>query len=488
MTILGHALRAPFDNAPMSRLASVGIALVSTSLVAAHVVSACSERSERKPAAAPAVTAPVIATVDLPKPLVSDAALPPSDPPPVKDGTRNLAFTHDGALLVVTDKRVLAYDASGGLHRAMIAKGLAAHVDPLSEGVVLEGEDAAVLLATPSLTELWKGKGRAIAPSAIATEDDPPAVVLQLDGKLVRYELPKAAVGRRIDSVDFTRSRRFVVVTWVGTEGDTAGAFSYEAATGARVGTASPMAKWGLSLSATLRGDLQYETTSGVLALRDLATGAVTRRSTVRCPNPKDMPMGNPLPSPDGSVVVVTCGDDGYVLEGGSFALRRKIPHVVPGCDNGGMLPAHYDAAKPGELVIEGCGGEARVSLTTGKYRCADSEGVAGAPYEMTPGPFGGGPPRAPSDRHGLPRCTKEDNYGSTMALGEHWRIAHEEDHAELRGPNGAVFRLPETNADENYVEVVADAGEKKVAYLIKDDIVVRSLPDGKLVSKLSPF
>lgn len=93
-------------------------------------------------------------------------------------------------------------------------------------------------------------------------------------------------------------------------------------------------ASWSAPTSA-LVGDMHYAVASGVLVATDLSTGAVRRASLC----PKANFAGNPMPSPAGDLLLVTCDADGLAIDPRTLATKRRYTKIMPGCDNGDFLP-----------------------------------------------------------------------------------------------------------------------------------------------------
>jgi hypothetical protein len=221
----------------------------------------------------------------------------------------------------------------------------------------------------------------------------------------------------------------------------------------------------------------------------DLRTAKVDRQTTIRCG--KDLEVGNPTPSPSGGLVLVTCGDDGVVLDGMTLLERRRISRIIPGCDNGGTLGGVV-LDDGHTMLLSGCGGEAKLDLATGRYVCGDNSGVLGAPYDIAPvfavGP-GGVPtmttpvaPSAPAGRERVPRCTPESEAGQTTMLGptSRYRLLHGEQRLTIKHVGGKTIELEE---DASYPSVAPD--DSVFAYPRGARVVVRSLPDGALRAEI---
>jgi hypothetical protein len=172
----------------------------------------------------------------------------------------------------------------------------------------------------------------------------------------------------------------------------------------------------------------------------------------------------------------VTCGEDGVVLDATTLATRRRLPSIMPGCDNGPFLGG--EILKDGRtLRLDGCGGEAKLDLQTGNYACGDDPGLLGAPYDMGVGLPGR--PRMPTGRERVPRCAKGDSQTTRLGSSDTYRLDQSDHYAVVF--NGGALSLGD---DAGYPVIAPD--ESEIAYTSGDRVVVRSLPGGKTVTELS--
>ncbi|WP_146653891.1 hypothetical protein [Labilithrix luteola] len=455
------------------------VGLVGSALASAS----CTERSDHR--AVKSVTAPV-ASVDVPR-SPEDAAAPSAPDTAASRGANvdpeQVGFMRDGTVIALSDREVVSIDPRGAIQRKALAKGERATI-PLhgsGQGVVVEDKEHVTLLDVPSLKPLFTGKGRPVTSSSgdgILLDNPTPGVVVKVGDKLLHLEPKTDSALRHVEDFTMTSSRAFGIVTW-GLDRDDNGPLYegevFSLSTGQRIGKAVGMQPYSMQPAAFLDDKFQYGIAGDEIRIVDLGTGKITRRKQMYCG--KDQILANPIPSPDGAFLLVTCADDLMVLDGASLGLRRRITRVMPGCDNGMILPAHFDELNKRELVVEGCGGESRLDVSTGKYRCGDSEGVLGAPYEMG---FGvGSPPRAPGERAHLPRCTPEERT-SAMPLGNtgkyHWGI---EEAAQVVGPRKTI------SLEEGASIPSFSADDTKMVYLHKGSVIVRALPEGTKVFEL---
>ena len=152
----------------------------------------------------------------------------------------------------------------------------------------------------------------------------------------------------------------------------------------------------------------------------------------------------------------------------------RGYTHLIPGCDNGPYLGGHFSS--DGALfVLEGCGGEARLDVATGKFKCGDSDGLMGASYQIvTPTHT----PQRPPQAIGVPPCRAGTNASSSVtSLGAGFSMEWNEEGVALLGPKGLRIKLP-----ENARPVVSPAGDR-FAYAEDNKVFVKSLPANAALS-----
>jgi hypothetical protein len=156
---------------------------------------------------------------------------------------------------------------------------------------------------------------------------------------------------------------------------------------------------------------------------------------------------------------------------------------MMPGCDNGEILPAHFDPKAPNRLLVEGCGGLAKLDLSTGKYACTDADGLVGAPYEMVPRMPGDARPTIPADRRGLPRCTSGEPSAQPYLIpsaSNAWVLSADGDVPTLVGPKGEKIEL-EPNAPPPTLSL----DETMMAYDLGGRVVLRAIPSGALLGEI---
>ena len=200
---------------------------------------------------------------------------------------------------------------------------------------------------------------------------------------------------------------------------------------------------------------MQDDNDGGQLVLFDLQTTTARSRVRIQC---KQI-VANPLWAPDRGLISVTCGADLVVLDGKRFTELRRVRYVLPGCDNGNNLPAHF--ITPTVLQIEGCGGIAKLDLATGRYLCGDNEGVLGAEYEMMANPTH---PRRKVPK--VPVC--EETNADFLPISAHYKYSYTEE--ELIGPNGLHIKMPRPT-------IAPD--ESRAAFVRDQKLVVLALPSG---------
>jgi hypothetical protein len=443
-------------------------------LLALLLVS-CKDRGE----AAVAKTPPVTTVTLPPPPPPSDGGGPQLESRVLEGSPSEVAYLRDGTLVVTTDKEVVAVDSKGTLRRKAIGKDWTVRVDGPSheEGITLEEQqDAVTLLSTPALTPLFAGKGRPLFTGAgVALDESSPVLLTQIDGKLSRFELGPNPPNARIEAVTFDQARRFALVSWSLADSDRRQAVIFDVASSRRIGSAVSMDTLGMANKATLHGSSQIAVEDGAVKIIDLATAKVLKSAKLACP--KDSTLGNPMVNATGDVILVTCGMDGVVLDGRTLAVKRKIPRIIPGCDNGDILPARFDAAKPAELVVSGCGGEARLDVATGRYRCGDGRQLVGGEYELVPGQ----PARPlPADRLHLPACSQPSEDMTTGSPSGKYRFVMNPSSVTVRGA-GATIALED---GASFPAFATD--ESRFAYLKPHGVTVRKLPEGTVLLELT--
>lgn len=471
-----------------SKHRSAAIVWIVASAAAAGLAAAavaCTERSERpSPRTPPPPAVVVVAPPPRSAPDAGSGVAPLANPGGLDGKPTSVAYLGDGTLVIATDKEIVTVDRAGTMNRKTTA-GRTAVVESTrasGAGLVLHGNDDIVLLETPSLRELFAGKGAALPTSvaAVATLDEPPSVLLQVEGKLARLAVPKSKDGKtiRVDNVQIVVGGKRAIVTWLPDESVDAEAALFDVATGRVVGRALPTPAFSMRPVSTIKGTTQYGAEKGSVVVLDLSTGAVVRSAKVACP--KDSFIGNPMINDAGDTLLVTCGADGITLDPRTLAVKRRFSRILPGCDNGEVLPASYDPQSRNELVIEGCGGEARLDLTTGKYRCSDDIGLVGAPYELVPSPMGHSR-QVPAGRENLPHCTKESDQTRPYQVGHTGRYTMAENVVHGSGPAPVTIKLEEHAQPPSFT---ADDGQ--MAYIVDDRVVVRSLPTGAVVREIT--
>jgi len=205
------------------------------------------------------------------------------------------------------------------------------------------------------------------------------------------------------------------------------------------------------------------------LVIRDLETGRVLRQRPIACAGF----LGNPTVSPNRDTVVVTCEGTALVLDGRTLTERRRIPYVIPGCDNAYALSGTIVGDAPQLLEVEGCGGFARLNLSTGRYLCGDSDGVMGGAYEAMD-PDG-------SSRPGRPRPQAPPCSDPQAVTGDHVKLSAL---YTLAVERNAVLRkgAPEIQLEPDASMPVVVGNEQWLAYLHDKKLLIRTLPSGALL------
>ena len=432
--------------------------------------------------------APDASVVAEPDAHASDAAAPGAELPavPPARGAKHVAYGEDGSLVVELPDRLVGYAPNGDKREVAFSP----HADvlwpyPSGGSVVVQDGDTLHLFALGPLREVHVAKGRTLDNGLVESDgENDTAVVLLAPGatKVSRFAGP---VGKkaRAENASLTRSGRFAVVSWdVEGASSNADALVYDVASGRTIGTAMRPRSLGTMPKATFDGDRQIGFRGDRLVVLDLATGRTLRQAAIACPRNAagEVTRGNPIVDPRGLRVVVTCNEDGLLLDARTLRTLLTRPHIVPGCDNADVLPAHF-SDDGSHLVVEGCGGEARLDMTTGRYVCGDGAQLMGAPYE----PQG---PQAPPPRSvGVPPCHDGGAFGmggSDVSLSRHYRAESNASGAELVGPGNLRLPLPTTGAIAG--EVAVSPKEDRCAYVDEGGkVIVRALPSGALLSEL---
>lgn len=441
-----------------------------------------------------------------------------------------LAYVGDGNLLVIDKEQAFLHDGARWLHHAekpgspidpnLGGNGLEALVTGTSGGYARR-YDILKMLSTRDLHVLFEGPARRVdgalvlpSPTAAgASANDPyddDAVLIEQAAGTVTLQLPQnAGSGKQVDTIEYDAKSDLTLVSW--SRNDQHFATAYRTRSGAVLGNAvphdygfptvaqagtvqyyiaklpprmRPSASSGSSMSSSMSmpipapiaaGGVRPEPVFGydndaprrALVARDMASGQVLKQREIAC---KDF-LGNPTVSPSGDTVLVTCSGNALVLDGRTLAEKRRIPNIIPGCDNGYDLTGTIVSDGPAVLQLEGCGGIAKIDLGAGKWLCGDNEGVRGAPYE---------PMAGPSVRRMLPkvpRCSKSEE-GSRQLLDADGRYEWLYDENAVLGEGGTRIQLePEAGTP------VLTRKRDRLAYVLGHKVVMRALPSGAIVS-----
>jgi hypothetical protein len=426
------------------------------------------------------------------RPLVAalvDAGPPAPEKPP-RQAILNAGYAPDGTLVVVKDDAVVTYAPDGKSAREPILASELVLWRSTGSFVVTAGEDARILTVNP-LREVYRGHGRSLQDSdAIVqtTAGDPErdlgVAVVPPDGSTVKIlsPLPKGE-GARVGSIGFTTDDRFAVVTAdVPTpDGNSTGAaLAYDLTSGHAPVPALPGAtNFGMQPMMTLEGDHEVGFRGDEVVVIDLATGATLHRAPFRCRHVGEdyHSRGNPKIDPAGHHLLATCDDDGVLFDYPSLRRVRTYSRLVPGCDNGFFLPGHFSDGGA-TFTIEGCGGESRLLLATGKYLCGDSDGLMGAPYEMGLDPRMKGRPAAAI---GVPVChSQEEREHALWRVSERFALESTAAGNVIVGPGHARIPVPESTVnpavspDES--RFVTSDGVHVVEHAIRSGAVVRTV------------
>ncbi|MCK6538159.1 MAG: hypothetical protein L6Q84_34730 [Polyangiaceae bacterium] len=435
---------------------------------------ACSPpATDRAPAAPPVATA---WAPDGPAPRGTPPNAPADSPDAAPPGPpRSVAFAGDGTLLIETERSLIAWVPQGNTRKLSLPEGKPTLVvSSVHAGVALTLPDRALLLTTPELTVAHDGPGTVLTDVPAVHLERERVILAQSGRAVVRLDTHRAPAAASVEAVTPLLDGKRFSVTFVeaAPDGDKPSALLYDAERAVVLGPGLPFRLYPVSAPrASARGKLGFSIEGGEVLRWDLEKGTVVRRAKVRCA--ADRQLGNPTPSPQGDLLVVTCGDDLIVLDGKMLQRRRVVPRVVPGCDQGPSLNGHV-LPDGKTLELEGCGGIAKLDLGSGKYVCGDSAGVMGAPYLDAPPPPGA-PQGLPAGRARVPACNKSADEQAyrlgvsgryTIVYGERSRILHEKAALELE----ADAQIPVLSPDEAWL-----------AYARADHVVVRSLPDGQV-------
>lgn len=414
-----------------------------------------------------------------------------------RPAVKHVAFTTDGSLALELATRLVVYGANG--ERRELALAPSADVSWPYQAVrsVLVDENGTVrLIAMSSVRELHHAKGRAFdnvliesasdGDGGIDSDVDVAGVVLGPSGATVARLLAPPGARPRLYNVSITKSGRFAVASWrLNDESTKIPSFVYDLTTGRRIGPVLPMSQMGDRAVATFFGDRQIGVRDDKVVVIELATAQDLRSARIGCPPPSrptadsEIIRGNPIVDERGTRMVVTCDDDAVLIDVATLRSIRTMSNVIPGCDNGMSLPAHF-SADGSTLVVEGCGGEAHIDLATGKYRCGDSDPLMGAPYE----PFGRENPR-PAKAIGVPACGDGGAFNSSLIdLSPNYRSVSTQDGIALAGPNGLRIALSETVSTT--LALAVSPKEDRYAVIEGNKVIVRALPGNAVLSELS--
>ncbi|MBE7484658.1 MAG: hypothetical protein HS104_32415 [Polyangiaceae bacterium] len=442
------------------------------SMLAVALVISCASPVRRAPevrASAPQAPAPP-PIASAPVPAGPELEAPPADPP------RLVAFAGDGTLLVEGSRSLLAWTSQGGSREVPLPEGQRTLVTSSAHaGVVLVLPERVALLTTPDLAVAHDGPGTALTDVPAITLERERVLLVQAGSKLARLDTRSAPPGASVETVTPLLGGMRFSVTFVETAPDGSArqsALLYDPERQLVLGPGLPFQQYPIAPPrAGVSGKIGFSIENRQVLRWDLEKGTVERRAVVRCTG--DRELGNPTPSPNGDLLVVTCGDDLVVLDGVTLKSRRRVTRVVPGCDQGPIL--NGTVLPDGKtLLLEGCGGIAKLDLGRGKYTCGDSAGVMGAPYLDAP-PAPGAAVGVPAGRASVPACTQNAEAQpvplgrtgrSRIVYGERMRIVQDSTELELE----ADSQVPVLSPDEVWL-----------AYARTDHVVVRGLPDGKV-------
>jgi hypothetical protein len=416
----------------------------------------------------------------LPDAAPTDAGPPPS--PPAK--IASVVFAEDGSLIVELVGRLVSVGATGArTEYAFPADALLTWDSPAGHSAVIDDRHAARLVSLAPLAEVHQGARSLLQGTAVidGTEGHDIAVVLLPPHAttLARLILPRADEVI-VDNVNLTASGHFAIVTWrEGLDGGTRDrAQAYSLATMKPTGDVLPMPSMSMDgPRATLDGDRQVGLRGEDVVVIDLATASVLRKAHLACPprppGAGEIHRANPTVDPRGANILVTCDLDGVLLDAQTLRPKRTFTHLVPGCDNGYDLGAHFNA-DGSRLILEGCGGEARLNVTTGKFSCGDGDGLMGQSYDSTS-------QTRPSQAIGVPRCRADADSSTTLSpVSAHYVHEQGPDTNVLIGPGSVRVKL------EEGIRPSVSPKEDRFAYTDGTTVFLRALPSGAPLSPLT--
>lgn len=397
----------------------------------------------------------------------------PAQPP---DTPTQVGYLPDGSLLVAGTHSLVMRTSSGASTRFdSVPDGATIHFSSQLSGVVIETKNQVEFLQTPSLERKHAGPGYALENDPVAVVDDGHTALVQVGDRVLRVALDRGPKGGRLASATPVAGGERLNLTLIAEDLGGVESFLVDTKSGDVVANGIPIR---LFLSVLPRvaqvGRVGFVVEGDKVERVNLETGAVAHSAKIRC---KGGEVGNPTPSADGNLLLVTCGDDGVVLDGVTLREKRRIVRIVPGCDNGPFLGGVI--LEDGHtLHLEGCGGVAALDLTSGKYGCADEPGLLGAPY---PEPLPAGAqrrPRIPRGRESVPRCTRAGEQAAVM-------IGDSRSYGLVYGDSMLVVHGKSSFALEEGAQVpVLAPDEKSLAYVLNDKVIVRDLPSGRARGK----
>ncbi len=392
-----------------------------------------------------------------------------------------IEFLADGTLIVIGTETLLARAPGGALHRAALP---GANVTLVASreftGVAVMADDQAVLFVTPELSVAYDGPGAIAgdAPAVFVAKEH--ALLVQLGTELVRLDTSSAG-GDLPEKLALVAGGTRLNVTFVGqtASGDERIlAKLYDTANRNLLGEGLPLRQFvARAPIAEHAGNVGYSIAGRTVTRWNLTTGAADKRVNIRCP--ADRELGNPTTRAGSSLLVLTCENDGIVLDAKSLAERRRIPRLVPGCDQGPYLGGEF--LEDGHtLMLEGCGGTAKLDLRSGKFACADDIGLLGAPYMDGPMLGGAIERRVPAGREKVKPCRSQMDVESFARFGhsQRYRYAYGEK-IQIAHASGKIELEPDSQLP------VLSPDEMLFAYARGDRVVVRSLPEGTLVQEI---
>lgn len=410
---------------------------------------------------------------------------PPPSPPVAEqqppEPPDRVQFLADGTLVVTSKHFLSARTPRGESKRVELPEGEVNVVaSPELAGVILARAERLTFLTTPDLVVAYQGPGTLVSDRPAIHLEKERAVLVQGSSSLLRLDASRVPADARLETVVAVADGKRLSLTFVSdgpNDVEVVTALLFDAQRGTAVGPGLPLRLYPTTAPrAAYTHDLGFTLGKAEVVRWDLLTATAQLRAKVRCA--PDLELGNPTPNSTGDLLLVTCGDEGIVLNGKTLKTQRRIPRILPGCDQGPMLAG--SVLPDGKtLFLEGCGGVAKLDLRSGKYGCADSPGLLGAPYlDFSPSP-GHSLPRLPKGREKVRACSP-DGAAQLAPLGHSSRY-----HVALAERMSVVYDGGKIELEADSQMPVISPDEASIAYARGDRVVVRALPAGGVQAEI---